>query len=65
MVILDRVCCNFCHTYIGQVWSRPAESTDGLECLTVAPHFTVCPDCCEVADINHRVTRSPVLLERK
>lgn len=45
MVILDRVCCNFCHTYIGQVWSRPAESTDGLECLTLAPHFTLCPDC--------------------
>ncbi|MND58684.1 hypothetical protein D3C80_498530 [compost metagenome] len=50
MVLLDRVACNCCGVFIGQLWDQPAPAADLLQDLTTAPHFALCPDCVESSE---------------
>lgn len=50
MVLLDRVACNCCGTFIGQLWDQPAPSGELLEDQTTAPYFALCPDCLDESE---------------
>ncbi len=50
MVLLDRVACNCCGAFIGQLWDQSAPSSELLEDQTTAPHFTLCPDCLDSSE---------------
>jgi hypothetical protein len=41
MIVFDRVFCDCCHAYMGQLWNQPAAAPD----LLPAPDFRVCDDC--------------------
>lgn len=45
MLILDRVLCDECLAYIGQLHHQPAASDEYVEDQRCAPHYAVCPDC--------------------
>jgi len=59
MVCLDRVFCNFCGCYIGQVFYQPAEAPDLLHDLGAGLNFTVCPDCLHAASVAPVVPALP------
>lgn len=50
MVLLDRVACNFCGAFIGQLWDQSAPAGHLLEDQTIPPHFTLCPDCLDASE---------------
>jgi len=51
MVIIDRVVCDSCFCVVGQLFSMPAVSKDGLHDLLFPPFFTVCPDCSGLSSV--------------
>lgn len=45
MLILDRVLCDCCGDYMGQLYGGVCTRPGALVDMTKAPHFAVCPDC--------------------
>jgi hypothetical protein len=47
MLLIDRVICNFCDCYVGQLFNQPADQPHSINDLSLSPDFVVCPDCYE------------------
>ena len=60
MLIHDRVCCDVCRQYIGQVYGR-VYTARAVPDMNAPPHFAVCPDCSVVIDRSAQ----PVVLEAR
>jgi len=51
MLLIDRVVCDFCYCVVGQLFSMNAVRPDGLNKLSVPPHFCVCPNCYDASEV--------------
>jgi hypothetical protein len=51
MLALDRVFCDFCGNFVGQLFPAAAQSLDLVEDKTISPHFCVCPDCFDSSEL--------------
>lgn len=51
MLIVDRVMCDCCGCYMGQLMCLPAPQADLLPDLTIAPAHAVCPDCSAASEV--------------
>ncbi len=58
----DRVFCDCCGAYIGQLWHRVLGSAPAIPDRTRAPHFALCPDCCDRFARPARPAARPSLL---
>tara|TARA_R100000750_G_C2309355_1_gene81882 strand:+ start:389 stop:565 length:177 start_codon:yes stop_codon:yes gene_type:complete len=56
MIVDGFVSCNFCGSYIGQIFGSPVIAPGLIEDQTTQPHFCVCPDCYEDSE--------PLVIER-
>lgn len=51
MLIGDRVICDYCDCFMGQLMGLPAAEADLLPDLTVAPAHATCPDCSAASEV--------------
>lgn len=45
MLTLDRVFCDSCGNYVGQLFSAAAQSPELVDDKNKPPHLCLCPDC--------------------
>jgi len=51
VLIIDRVLCDRCGQFMGQLYRQPAPQPDRLPDLLTAPEYAICPDCLDAAEV--------------
>lgn len=55
MLTLDRVFCDLCGNFVGQLFPAAAQSSELVEDKSLSPHFCVCPDCFDNSQVVEQV----------
>jgi hypothetical protein len=52
MIVLDRVFCDLCRAYMGQLFATPVQTPGALADQRLPPYVCACPDCWDASSVE-------------